>query len=64
MQFQMVYTRDVEVATQIGTKNGIDLHIKKRLCKRAFKTASVGLWASWILSVLSQLIEGTGYESR
>ena len=41
LQFQVVYTCDIEVATQMATKNGIDLHVKKRLCKQAFITPSI-----------------------
>lgn len=39
MQFQAVYTLDVEVAAQMATKIGIDLHVKKCPCER-----DNGLW--------------------
>ena len=37
LQFQMVYTCDIGGEK----KNGIDLHVKKRLCKRTLITVSV-----------------------
>ena len=32
LQFQMVYSRDIKIATQIATKIDSDLHFKKRQC--------------------------------
>ena len=34
LQFQVVYTLDVEIASQMATKNGYDLHVKNDCVNR------------------------------